>query len=382
MDPLEHEGKSLLRSFGVRTPRGEPACTPAEAGEVAADLGVPCMVKAQVAAGGRSRAGGIVRAGDAGEAAAAASRILGMEIGGQTVAAVLVEEEIAHEQESYAAISIDRSERAPLLVLSNRGGVGVEELAAEMPGAVARVRIDPLYGWGDYLARKAFYKLGMRAASSRALSMLLERLWSVFVESDATLVEVNPLVEVEGEPLALDAKVSIDESALYRRPALAELYAARAADALERLADERQFPYVRLDGSIGILANGAGLAMSTLDAVAQMGGRAANFLDIGGGASADRIVEALEVVLADERVLAVFVNVFGGITRCDEVARGLFAAYQVLTPRLPVVVRLAGTNAEEGLAILRAAALPGLQIEASMRVAAELAVAAARQTVP
>ncbi|NLG64701.1 MAG: ADP-forming succinate--CoA ligase subunit beta, partial [Actinobacteria bacterium] len=325
MDLLEHEGKALLRSFGVRTPRGGLADTPAAAAEQARQLGGPCVVKAQVPIGGRGKAGGILRAQDAAAVAAAARRILAMSIRGHAVAAVLVEEAVDVSEELYMAILLDRAARRPLLLLSRRGGMDIEQLAAQEPDALASVHIDPAFGWSDYVARTACAALGIAAA--RVIGELGARLWQAFRASEATLLEINPLTIVEGEALALDAKVSVDNAALFRHPELAGSRGAAPTDPLERLAAEKGLPYVRLNGQVGVLGNGAGLVMSTLDLIAEVGGAAANFLDIGGGASAQRIVDAFEVVLADQRSAVVFVNVFGGITRCDEVARGLLLAF-------------------------------------------------------
>jgi len=372
MDLLEHEGKALLRSFGVRTPRGGLADTPAAAAEQARQLGGPCVVKAQVPIGGRGKAGGILRAQDAAAAAAVARRILAMSIRGHAVAEVLVEEAVDVSEELYMAILLDRAARCPLLLLSRRGGMDIEQLAAQEPDALASVHIDPAFGWSDYVARTACAALGIAAA--RVIGELGARLWQAFCASEATLLEINPLTIVEGEALALDAKVSVDNAALFRHPELAGSRGAAPTDPLERLAAEKGLPYVRLNGQVGVLGNGAGLVMSTLDLIAEVGGAAANFLDIGGGASAQRIVDAFEVVLADQRSAVVFVNVFGGITRCDEVARGLLLAFEQLRPALPVVVRLAGTNAEEGLAMLAGARLPAVAVEGSMWEAASLAV--------
>ncbi len=372
MDLLEHEGKALLRSFGVRTPRGGLADTPAAAAEQARQLGGPCVVKAQVPIGGRGKAGGILRAQDAAAVAAAARRILAMSIRGHAVAEVLVEEAVDVSEELYMAILLDRAARRPLLLLSRRGGMDIEQLAAQEPDALASVHIDPAFGWSDYVARTACAALGIAAA--RVIGELGARLWQAFRASEATLLEINPLTIVEGEALALDAKVSVDNAALFRHPELAGSRGAAPTDPLERLAAEKGLPYVRLNGQVGVLGNGAGLVMSTLDLIAEVGGAAANFLDIGGGASAQRIVDAFEVVLADQRSAVVFVNVFGGITRCDEVARGLLLAFEQLRPALPVVVRLAGTNAEEGLAMLAGARLPAVAVEGSMWEAASLAV--------
>jgi succinyl-CoA synthetase beta subunit len=379
MDLLEYQGKQLFARHGVPVPEGRHASTPKEAREAAESLGFPVVVKAQVQIGGRGKAGGIKLANDADEAERHAGAILGMDIKGLTVHELWVERASEIAAEYYAAVVFDRSAKKPLVMLSSMGGMDVEEVAEKHPNAIARVHVDPLIGFRPFYGRRLAFASGIDADVIRPTGAMLAKLYDVFTESDAMLVEVNPLiVTADREVAALDAKVSIDDNALARQPELAELRNPSAEDPQEQMARERGVTYVKLDGEVGILGNGAGLVMSTLDVVAQAGGKPANFLDVGGGAKAEGIVEALEVLLSDEKVKAVLFNIFGGITRCDEVARGILQALDQMEVKVPIVVRLDGTNDEEGRRILAEADRPELHPAHTMLEAADMVVQMSR----
>jgi succinyl-CoA synthetase beta subunit len=379
MDLLEYQGKQLFRKHGVPTPEGRHAASVAEAVEAAEALGYPVVVKAQVQIGGRGKAGGIKLAKDRSEAEAHAEAILGMDIRGLTVHEVYVEKASGIDEEYYAAIVFDRSAKKPMAMLSRMGGMDVEEVAERDPGAMRMLHVDPLIGFQDFHGRRLAFEAGIASDVIRPVGAMLGKLYEVFEREDATLVEVNPLlITKDREVVALDAKVTIDGSALYRHPDVAELRDLSAEDPQERMAKERGLTYVKLDGNVGILGNGAGLVMSTLDVVAQAGGKPANFLDAGGGSKAEAITSAVEVILSDDKVTAVLFNIFGGITRCDEVARGLIEAFRQIEPDVPFVVRLDGTNDKEGRALLAEANLPNVHTEATMLRAAEKVVELAR----
>jgi succinyl-CoA synthetase beta subunit len=329
MDLLEYQGKQLFARHDVPVPTGIHATSVEEATQAAADIGYPCVIKAQVLIGGRGKAGGIKVANDATEAEEHAKAILGMDIRGLTVHELWIEEASEIAAEYYASIVFDRSARAPLVMLSTKGGMDIEEVAAEDPGAIARLHVDPLLGFQDFHGRRLAFEAGVDGDVVRPVGVLLAKLYDAFVAEEAMLVEVNPLIVTsEREVWALDAKVTLDGSSLFRHADNAAMRNPSAEDKQEQMAKERGLTYVKLDGDIGILGNGAGLVMSTLDVVAQAGGKPANFLDAGGGSKADAIVNAVEVILSDEKVKAVLFNVFGGITRCDEVARGLIEAFE------------------------------------------------------
>jgi succinyl-CoA synthetase beta subunit len=375
MDLLEYQGKQLFRKHGVPVPEGAHADSIRDAGHAAEALGFPVVIKAQVQIGGRGKAGGIKLAKDRDEAERHAEAILGMDIRGFTVQELYVERASSIAEEYYAAIVFDRSAKKPMAMLSRMGGMDVEEVAERDPEAMRMLHVDPLIGFQDFHGRRLAFEARIAEDLIRPVGGMLARLYEVFVEEDATLVEVNPLlVTDEREVIALDAKVTVDGNALYRHPDVAELRDLSAEDPQERMAKERGLTYVKLDGNIGILGNGAGLVMSTLDVVAQAGGRPANFLDAGGGSKAEAITSAVEVILSDEKVSAVLFNIFGGITRCDEVAKGLIEAFRQIEPDVPFVVRLDGTNDEEGRRLLAEADLPNVHTEATMLGAAERVV--------
>jgi succinyl-CoA synthetase beta subunit len=371
MDLLEYQGKQLFARHGVPVPAGRHATTVQDAVAAAQEVGFPCVVKAQVQIGGRGKAGGIKLAKDAEEARAHAEAILGMDIRGLTVHELWIEEASEIAAEYYASVVFDRSARAPLLMLSTKGGMDIEEVAASDPDAIARLHVDPLLGFQDFHGRRLAFEAGVDADVVRPVGAMLARLYEAFAAEEAMLLEVNPLVVLEDRSVkALDAKVTLDNNSLFRHPENAELRNPSAEDEQEQMAKERGLTYVKLDGNIGILGNGAGLVMSTLDVVAQAGGRPANFLDAGGGSKADAIVSAVEVILSDPKVTAVLFNIFGGITRCDEVARGLIDAFGQIDVQVPFVVRLDGTNDKEGRRLLAEAQLPNVHVESTMLGAA------------
>jgi succinyl-CoA synthetase beta subunit len=375
MDLLEYQGKQLFAKHGVPVPDGRPATTVPEAVEAAEELGYPVVIKAQVQIGGRGKAGGIKLANDRAEAEQHATAILGMDIRGFTVHELYVERASEIDEEYYAAIVFDRSAKKPMVMLSRMGGMDVEQVAETDPEAMRMLHVDPLLGLQDFHGRRLAFESGIAADVVRPVGALLARLYDVFVREDATLVEVNPLLVTKGrEVVALDAKVTVDDNALFRHVDVAEMRDLSAEDPQERMAKERGLTYVKLDGNVGILGNGAGLVMSTLDVVAQAGGKPANFLDAGGGSKAEAITSAVEVILSDDKVSAVLFNIFGGITRCDEVARGLIEAFEQVKPDVPFVVRLDGTNDKEGRALLAEANLPNVHSEATMLGAAEKVV--------
>jgi succinyl-CoA synthetase beta subunit len=375
MDLLEYQGKQLFARHGVPVPRGLPARTLQEALEAADEVGYPCVVKAQVQIGGRGKAGGIKVAAGLEQAREHATAILGMDIRGLTVRELWIEEASEIDSEYYASVVFDRGAKAPLVMLSTRGGMDIEVVAEEEPAAIARLHVDPLLGFQDFHGRRLAYEAGVDRDVARPVAELLAKLFGVFVSEEATLVEVNPLIVTpQRDVRALDAKVTLDDSALFRHLDNAALRDLAAEDPQERMARERGLTYVKLDGDIGILGNGAGLVMSTLDVVKQAGGEPANFLDAGGGSRAEAITSAVEVILSNERVRAVLFNIFGGITRGDEVARGLIEAFAQINPKVPFVVRLDGTNDEQGRRLLAEANLPNVHTESTMDGAAERVV--------
>jgi len=377
MDLLEYQGKQLFAEHGVPVPDGRHATTPAEARAAAEELGFPVVIKAQVQIGGRGKAGGIKLAKDADEAEAHGAAIIGMDIRGLNVHEIWVEKASDIATEYYAAVVFDRSARKPLVMLSAEGGMDIEAVPEEK---IARLHVDPLVGFLPFHGRRLAFEAAIDPDVVRPVGAMLAKLYEMFVATDAMLVEVNPLnVTGDRQVVALDAKVTVDDNALMRQSAVAEMRNPSAEDPQEQMAKERGVTYVKLDGEVGILGNGAGLVMSTLDVVAQAGGRPANFLDVGGGADAGEIVSALEVLLSDEKVKAVLFNIFGGITRCDEVANGILQALEQIDVRVPIVVRLDGTNDEEGRRILSDADAPQLHPAKTMLEAAELVVKLAKE---
>jgi succinyl-CoA synthetase beta subunit len=371
VDLYEYQGKQLFARFGIPVSDGVVATTPEEARKAAEQLGGRVVVKAQVLVGGRGKAGGIQLAATPDEAEAKAGQVLGLDIRGHVVRKLWIERASDIEREYYFSITFDRGAKKPLLMLTTQGGVDIEQVAAETPDKLARLHLDPLTGFLPFHARRLCFAAGIPAEETQQVSQIMEKAYRAFIETDAMLVEINPLIVTpDGIVRALDSKYTVDDNALYRHPDIAAMRDVQAADPQEQMARERGVNYVKLDGDIGILGNGAGLVMSTLDVVALAGGRPANFLDVGGGAQADEIVTAMEVLLSDDKVRAVLFNVFGGITRCDEVARGVLAALERLDVAVPLVVRLDGTNDVEGRKLLADAAPPNVHVEQTMLGAA------------
>jgi succinyl-CoA synthetase beta subunit len=376
MDLYEYQGKQLFARFGIPVSEGRLATTPKEARSAAEELDGPVVVKAQVLTGGRGKAGGIKLAASPGDAASEAEGIFGMDIRGHVVRRVWIEKASNIAKEYYLSVTFDRGEKKPLFMLTTEGGVDIEEVAESNPEALAKLHVDPMVGFQPYQARWLCFTAGVDDPDEQKQVIgIVGRLYEAFVGADAMLCEINPLIVTpEGEVKALDSKFTVDDNALYRHPDIAEMRDVEAGDPQERLAREKGVTYVKLDGEIGILGNGAGLVMSTLDVIAQVGGRPANFCDLGGGGDAEGVVDALEVITADPQVKGILFNIFGGITRGDEVARGILEALERMTIDLPIVVRLDGTNAEEGRAMLAAAAPPNLHVEETMLSAAERVV--------
>lgn len=380
MDLLEYQGKQLFAKHGIPVPGGEVAKTVEEAVAAAERIGYPCAIKAQVLIGGRGKAGGIKIAQNADEARSHADAIIGMDIVGPhgegpfRVDQVWIEGGSDIAEEYYASIILDRGEKRLLAMVSAKGGMDIEAVAAEDPDALVKRHIDPTRPFDAAAAREIAADAGLSEDALDEAAEVLVKLEEVAREEDATLIEVNPLIVTAGrDVVALDSKVTIDGNSLFRHQDLAEV-ADTVDDPQEQMAKEKGLTYVKLDGNVGILANGAGLCMSTLDVVAQAGGAPANFLDAGGGSKAEAIVNALEVIKSDAKVTAILFNIFGGITRCDEIANGIVTASQQIDLGVPLVVRLDGTNSEQGLQILAEADLPNLHQEKTMLDAARRVV--------
>jgi succinyl-CoA synthetase beta subunit len=376
VDLYEYQGKELFSRFGIPVSDGRLATSPEEARAAAEELGGQVVVKAQVLTGGRGKAGGIKLADTPDETEARAGEILGMDIRGHTVRRVWIEAASDIAKEYYLSVTFDRGEKKPLFMLTTQGGIDIEEVAEQTPDALARLHVDPLVGFQPYQARWLCFTAGVDDPDEqKQVISMVGRLYEAFVACDAMLCEVNPLIVTpSGEVKALDSKFTVDDNALFRHPDIAEMRDVEAADPQERLAREKDVTYVKLDGEVGILGNGAGLVMSTLDVIDQVGGRPANFCDLGGGGDAEGVVAALEVITSDPRVRAILFNIFGGITRCDEVARGILEALDRMTIEHPIVVRLDGTNAEEGRRLLAEAEAANLHVEETMLSAAERVV--------
>jgi succinyl-CoA synthetase beta subunit len=378
MDLLEYQGKQLFARHGLRVSSGNAVTTVEDAVDTAQEVGFPVVVKAQVLIGGRGKAGGVKLADDAEQAREHASSILGMDIHGHTVRTLWVEHASDIATEYYASVLLDRSAKKPLVMFSVEGGVDIEEVAEKTPEKLIRYHVDPLAG----LTREEAVQIATDGSADtdviEGVADALMALYEVWLQEDATLAEINPLIVTpEREVKALDAKVSLDGNALYRHPESQSLSDSENEDPIERRAKEQGVQYVKLDGDIGILGNGAGLVMSTLDVVAQAGGSPANFLDAGGGSDAEKVKQAVQLILENDAVTAVLFNIFGGITRCDEVAKGLISAFAEIKPSVPFVVRLDGTNDVEGRRLLAEAALPNVHAAQTMNEAAEKVVALA-----
>ncbi len=376
----EYRSKQLFSQHGIPIPRGRVAMTAQEAKVVAQELGGRVVVKAQVLVGGRGKAGGIRLVDSPEEAEEMATRVLGMHVRGLPVNRVLIDEAADVQSEIYLSVTNDRGRRCPVIIASAEGGVDIEEVAKTMPEKIVRVHVDPLLGMRQYQARQLAASIGLSREYWQEFGNIVRGLYDTYVNTDATLAEINPLV-ISGDQrlLALDGKMIIDDNALYRRPELAEMRDLDEEEPAEREARRFSLSYVKLDGSIGCMVNGAGLAMATMDVIKLYGGEPANFLDIGGGAGADKVAAAFNLILKDEGVRAVLINIFGGITRCDEVARGILTAMQEVEGNPPMVVRLVGTNEEEGRHLLRNA---DMVVATSLGDAAQKAIQLSAEGLP
>jgi len=372
----EYQSKRIFAQYGVPIPQGDVATTPQEARRIAARLGGRVVVKSQVLVGGRGKAGGIRLAEDPDEAEEVAAQILGMEIKGLPVRKVLVDEAASIAQEIYLGVVIDRARRRPVVMASSEGGVEIEEVARTMPERIIKIVVDPFLGLQDYQGRELAFGIGLDKSLVRDFVKIAKGLYDAFIGSDASLAEINPLVVTDdGRLLAVDGKMLLDDNALFRHFDLAEMRDADEETPEEQEARRYGLSYVKLDGEIGCMVNGAGLAMATMDIIKLYGGEPANFLDIGGGAKADKVAAALRIILSDPNVKAVLFNIFGGITRCDEVATGILEALREVPTDVPMVARLVGTNEKEGREILAQAQMA---TAASLAEAAQKAVAAAQ----
>lgn len=383
MDLHEHQSKTLFKQYGIPTPMGDVAFTPEEAEAIAERLGGKVVVKSQVLTGGRGKAGGVKVALNAADAKEKAAAILGMKIKHLTVGKVLIDPASTIVKEIYLGITNDRKAGKPVLIASSEGGMDIEEVARTNPDAVIREHIDPVYGLQGYQITAVAGAMNLPREHWKAFGQIARGLYNCYRDNDATLAEINPLIiNGDNQLVALDGKVSIDDNALFRHPELAALRDTTAEAEAETLAREADISYVKLDGQIGCMVNGAGLAMTTMDMTmlygADKGVGPANFLDIGGGAKADKVAKALRIILSDPNVKSVLINIFGGITRCDEVAKGMIEAYNEVQPTVPIVIRLQGTNAKEGREIINAANISTLVAAATLTEAAQKAVAAAQ----
>ncbi|MFM7046854.1 MAG: ADP-forming succinate--CoA ligase subunit beta [Actinomycetota bacterium] len=380
MDLFEYQGKQYFAKFGIPVSPGDVAHTVDESIAIAERIGYPVVVKAQVQVGGRGKAGGIKLANDKDEVRTHAGNIIGMDIKGHVVKRVWIERASDIAEEYYASFTLDRAAKQHLLMLSAQGGVDIEDVAAKDPTAIVKLHINPVTGIDRAVAKNAAVEAKIPAKAQDGVASILVLLYECFVKGDCDLAEINPLIlKPTGEVHALDAKVSLDSNASFRHPEWEAFAATQELDGREKLAREKGLQYIGLDGSVGIIANGAGLAMSTLDVVNQVGGKAANFLDIGGGANAELMTAALEVINFDTNVRSIFINIFGGITRGDEVAKGIVEAMRRVQLRAPIVIRLDGTNADQGRQILADAGIPTdkLMSKPTMLDAARTAVAIA-----
>jgi len=370
---FEYEAKAIFKRYDIPTPNGDLATNPAEARDIAIKINAPVAVKAQVLVAGRAKAGGILFANSPEEAEKSAEKLLNMKIKGVKVQGVWVEEKVSAKKELYFSVTVDRSSRCYLAVASSEGGVDIEEVAAEAPEKIVKVFIDPVYGFRSYNARQVAKRLGYSGVQMLDLASILLKHYQLTVEQDAELAEMNPLIEKpDGKFVAADTRIIIDDNALYRHPEFKKRPFEEAELTPQELEAQRSgLAYVKLDGDIGIIGNGAGLVMATLDAIQLYGGSPADFLDVGGGASADMMAAALNIVLSDPRVKVVFINILGGITRCDEVANGILEARKRVGFTKPMVIRLVGTNEEEGRLILKEA---GIHVLDSMEEAAKKTV--------
>jgi succinyl-CoA synthetase beta subunit len=381
----EFQAKQLLSEFGIPIPRGRVATTPEEARALAEEIGGKVVIKAQIHAGGRGKGGGIVVVSSPAEAEEAARRMIGINLvtpqtgpEGRRVKQVLVEEALEVGKELYVGVVIDRAQGSPVIMASEAGGVKIEEVAASSPEKIIKVSAEPSTGFLPYQGRKIAYGLGFKGDAAKKISGLISRLYQVFRSTDASLVEINPLVvTLEDDFLALDAKMNFDDDALYRHADVKELFDQDELDPLEVEAQAHGLTYIKLDGNVGCMVNGAGLAMATMDMIKLAGGEPANFLDVGGGASAEQVEKAFRILVSDEKVEVILINIFGGILRCDRVAGGIVEAAKKIEMKLPMIVRLEGTNVEEGRRILKDSGLR-FEVAANFREAAQKVAALAK----
>ena len=382
----EYQAKEIFAKYGVPVPKGRVAATPSEAKKIAHEIGGKVVIKAQVYAGGRGKAGGIVVANNPDEAEKAAKKMIGMRLvtrqtssQGVPVEKVLVEEAMDVARELYLSIVIDTSKRMPVIMVSEAGGVDIEEVAAHSPEKILKVWVDPLVGFQPFMGRKLAYGLKLEAEQMRPAAQLVSNLYNLFKQQDASMAEINPLVITkDGRILALDAKLNFDDNAIYRHKDYDTLRDPAQEDKLDLEAAKHNISYIRLDGNVGCMVNGAGLAMATMDIIKQMGGEPANFLDVGGGASDEQVQKALNLMLSDPNVKAVLINIFGGILRCDVVARGLIEVSKQRKIGVPLVIRMRGTNVNEGKKLLAESGLP-VTLAKDLREAAQKVVAAAKK---
>lgn len=369
----EYQAKEILARYEIPVTKEILCYTISEVAEAAQKLGFPAVVKAQVLTGGRGKAGGVKLIRNAEEATAAAEKILGMDIKGFLVEKVLVAQGVSFVSEIYAGLTIDRNTKSAVFMASKEGGVEIEEVAKDNPEAILKFAIDPDLGMAPFFARKiAFALFGNDMNLVRQATDMFQKLYRVFIDTDASLVEINPLVITsDGNLLALDGKMTFDDNALFRQPEILALNEPSEDEKKEILAKEKGLSYIRLDGSIGCMVNGAGLAMATMDMIKLYGGDPANFLDIGGSSNPQKVIDAMNLILSDKNVKVIMINIFGGITRCDDVAKGLIAALEQIKIQIPIVIRLSGTNSKEGLEILKSANLPTVE---TMSEAAQKAI--------
>lgn len=374
----EYQARELYRQYAIPVPDDILCHTVSEVEQAARDLNRMVVVKAQVLVGGRGKAGGVKLAKTVEDAVAAGTKILGMDIKGFKVEKVLVADAVEIKKEFYVGLTIDRNTKSVLFMASAEGGVEIEEVAKENPDAIFKIPIDPDLGMTDFLARKIAFKLFNDMALVKQAVDIFKKLYKLFIENDASLVEINPLVITDGERLmAIDGKMTFDDNALYRQSAIEALNEPDEDEKKELDAKEKGLTYIRLDGNIGCMVNGAGLAMATMDVIKHFGGSPANFLDIGGSSSPQKVIDAMNLLLSDKNVKVIMINIFGGITRCDDVARGLVTALDQMKVDIPIVIRLSGTNAEEGLRIISEKNLPTVK---SLSEAAQAAIKLAQQS--
>ena len=373
MNIHEYQAKEIFARFGIPVPPGTVVTTPAEAESVAAKIGKPVVVKAQVLVGGRGKAGGVKIAQTPAEAKEKAAQILGMDIKGEKVQKVLITEAVDIAREIYVGVVMDRRAQKPLIMASAEGGVEIEITAVEKPQAIKRVHVDPLYGVQSFAARNLAAELADNAEQAKPMTDIIEKLYRVFMETDASLAEINPLVVTkDGRVLAIDAKLNFDDNALYRHADIEAMRDTDAEDAGETTARAEGLSFVRLSGNVGCIVNGAGLAMATMDLVKEYGGQPANFLDIGGSSRPEKVVTALTIITSDKSVRSILFNIFGGITRCDDVANGIVQSLATSPLDVPLVIRLTGTNEKEAREILKQ--LPSLHTAETMDEAVKKAI--------